>query len=341
MKGSLKEWIKRHPLEAYFALGIVLCFATLFPAIYLVPQGHISGQIFTFYLGRIAVYSPIIIAIFVTRIICPGIKRTHFTQRLKISFPVWLIALIIHTASLKQTAPQTVPLFGLIILSIPVAILPAWVISSAYSGIDSIRNMLVTLVKPRGKLVYYLIALLTFPVIHIVGSVVTNILNGSALLPQMSQVANLWLTIIITFFSVLLFSGGINEEAGWRGFAQIRLQAKYSPITSAFILWFFMVIWHIPYDLIQYAGGGYLTVRIGLYTVITILFTWVYNRTGGSILAVAIFHASMNSMNPLVGILPITTAGNIIFVIFAIAVVLVDRMWRKLPAGHPAVYQET
>jgi hypothetical protein len=53
-----------------------------------------------------------------------------------------------------------------------------------------------------------------------------------------------------------------------------------------------------------------------------------------------IFHASMNSMNPLMGIFPITTAGNILLIGFAVLVIVWDRMWRKLPNDHPAVYQE-
>jgi membrane protease YdiL (CAAX protease family) len=159
------------------------------------------------------------------------------------------------------------------------------------------------------------------------------------LFPDISQVISLVYTIFITFLSVLFFSGGINEEAGWRGFAQKRLQEKYSPIVSIFVLWFLMVIWHIPNDLMQYQNGGYLMVRVAIYPVITILFSWIYNRTNGSILPVAIFHASMNSMNPLMGIFPITTAGNIMLIGLAIIVLVSDRMWQKLPKNHPAVYQ--
>jgi hypothetical protein len=100
------------------------------------------------------------------------------------------------------------------------------------------------------------------------------------------------------------------------------------------------VIWHVPNDILQYQHGGYLLVRIGLYPFITILLGWTYNRTRGSILAPAIFHASMNSMNPLFGLFPITTAGSILLVGLAVAVVIGDRMWRRLPEDHPAVFQD-
>lgn len=341
MNQLAQEWIKKNPIIAFFAVAIGISFAILFPVVYLVPRDNTIGQILGYYLGCIGVYSPVIAAIFVTRIIRPGRPRVPFTQKLTISLPVWLIAVIINIANLKLTAPPSASLIGLIILSLPVSLLPAWVITSAYSGTDGVKKMLKTLVKPGGQITYYLIALFTFPVFTIAGVVITNVWNGNALFPQISQGGNLFLTICITFFFVLLFSGGLNEESGWRGFAQIRLQAKYSPLVTAFLLWFFMVIWHIPNDILQYQNGGYLLVRIGLYPFITILFSWIFIRTNGNIWAVAIFHASMNSMNPLMGIFPINTAGNVLLVAFAVVVVIVDRMWRKLPKDNPAVYQET
>jgi membrane protease YdiL (CAAX protease family) len=144
---------------------------------------------------------------------------------------------------------------------------------------------------------------------------------------------------LITFASVFFYSGGINEEGGWRGYAQQRLQSKYSPLVVNILLWAYLVMFHIPNDIIQYREGGYLLVRIGLYPFITILFGWVYNRTRGSILASALFHASMNSMNTLGTVLPGTSAGHVLLVLFAVFAILVDRMWKKLPSGHPAVYR--
>ena len=135
--------------------------------------------------------------------------------------------------------------------------------------------------------------------------------SGDNFLPKIVNELELILTISVTFLSVLLFSGGINEESGWRGFAQKRLQRKYNPLMSAMILWVIMVLWHIPNDIIQY----------------------------GSIIAPAIFHSSMNSMNPLMGLFPVNTMVNVLIVFFALSVVLIDRMWKKLPESHPAVYK--
>lgn len=338
---KLTVWIKRHQIVAFFLVGIALCFGTLFPVVFIIPQEDTLGQILSLYLARIGVYSPVLAGMFVARVIQPDRQQVPLTRRLLVFLPVWVIAEIIHIANLQLTVQPGTSLVVLIVLSLPVALLPAYVISSAYSGAAGVKQMLSTLVRPKGSIVYYLVALLTFPVMHIVGTGITNVLNGDAWFPRISQGADLAFTLFITFFSALLFSGGINEESGWRGFAQRRLQAQYSPLVANLILWFLMVIWHIPNDIVQYRDGGYLMVRIALYPFITILFGWVYNRTRGSILAPAIFHASMNSMNPLMGVFPITTAGNIMLVGIAVVAIVYDRMWCRLPGDHPAVQQKT
>lgn len=340
MNQSTQAWIRRYPIVAFFLLAIAICFVTLFPVILVIPQDDTLGQILGFYLSRMAVYSPVLAGMIIARVIHPDRQRVPLARRLLIFLPVWLIAEIIQTSSLGLSAAPGTSLIVLIILSLPAALLPAFVISSAYSGTDGVKQMLATLIRPRGSIAFYLVALLTFPVIHIVGTGITDVLDGSAWLPRFARGTDLAFTLFITFFSALLFSGGINEESGWRGFAQKRLQAKYSPLVANLILWFLMVIWHIPNDIVQYRQGGYLLVRIVLYPFITILFGWIYNRTRGSIWAPAIFHASMNSMNPLMEIFPITTAGNVLLIGFAIAVIVSDRMWRKLPADHPAVHRD-
>jgi membrane protease YdiL (CAAX protease family) len=335
-----REWTRAHPIEAFFLLAILMCFGLLFPAVLVVPQQRMSGQILGFYLARLGVYSPAVAGITVARIVQPGRQRVSLSRRLSVFLPAWLVAAIVQTASLELTAPPSVSPIALFALSLPVALLPAWVISAAFSGSDGVRRLLATVIRPKGSMVYYLVALSIFPFIQVVGAGITNALTGSPWLPRVNQGANLALTLVITFCSVLLFSGGVNEESGWRGFAQRRLQVRYSPLVANLVLWLLMVVWHLPNDIVQYRNGGYLLVRIGLYPFITILLGWVYNRTEGSILAPVILHASMNSMNPLMGLFPITTAGSILLVASAVIAVVADRMWRRLPPSHPAVHQE-
>jgi membrane protease YdiL (CAAX protease family) len=252
---------------------------------------------------------------------------------------VWLIALVISALNLRRTiAEDALGWVPLLVISVPIAVLPAYVVSSAFSRVTSLREYLSTLVYPRGNFIWYLVALFTFPVLQILGLAISQLLGAEPRLSDVQLSPEILLATLVTFASVFFYSGGINEEGGWRGFAQRRLQGSYSPLVTNLLLWVYLVAWHIPNDIIQYREGGYLLIRIGLYPFITILFGWVYNRTRGSILAPALFHASMNSMNTLQSALPGTSAGFVLLVLFAVFAVLYDRMWKKLPADHPAVY---
>ena len=170
------------------------------------------------------------------------------------------------------------------------------------------------------------------------GLAITRLLAGEKQLLNLQLSPGILMATLFTFASVFFYSGGINEECGWRGFAQRHLQANYSPLMTNLLLWAFLVVWHIPNDILQYREGGYLLFRIGLYPFITILFGWIYNRTRGSILAPTLFHASMNSMNALQTSIPVTNASSVLLVLFAVFTVFYDRMWKKPLADNPAVY---
>jgi hypothetical protein len=141
----------------------VFTYTLLFPALYLINR---TDQdlivILSLYAARLGVYVPVLVGMLVTKWILPDQSQTSVKKRWSIFGVVWLVALIVSALDLKRGgAPlEWVPL---LILSIPIALLPAFVVSSAFSRVTSLREYLSTLVRPRGNLIYYLIALLTFP----------------------------------------------------------------------------------------------------------------------------------------------------------------------------------
>jgi membrane protease YdiL (CAAX protease family) len=144
--------------------------------------------------------------------------------------------------------------------------------------------------------------------------------------------------LLLEFLHVFLMTGGINEESGWRGFALPRLQSRCPAIVAALIVGFLWALWHLPIDIGQGVPVAWiLESRLFWNPVFAILMSWLYNRTNGSILAPAIFHTAMNAFGKQ---FPRTTAGNVIFVALTVLVIVHDRMWRKLPANHPAVYRQ-
>lgn len=52
--------------------------------------------------------------------------------------------------------------------------------------------------------------------------------------------------ILIYFFVKNFLAGPLGEELGWRGFAQIELQKKYSPLKASLIIGFWWGMWHLP-----------------------------------------------------------------------------------------------
>jgi len=95
--------------------------------------------------------------------------------------------------------------------------------------------------------------------------------------------------------------GGGQEDLGWRGFMLPILQEKYSAFASSMFIGVAWAGWHLPLFLnpVTTHGGWPLSQQLLWIVSImagSVLWTWMYNNTGGSVLAVAVFHAGINAM---------------------------------------------
>lgn len=103
--------------------------------------------------------------------------------------------------------------------------------------------------------------------------------------------------VVSTFLFVLVFNG-FGEETGWRGFLQDRLQRRFHPLGATLIVAAVWAIWHAPFFFIlsTYANFSAMTLvmfPLGLASGAVVL-TWLYNHTGRSILAAALWHTLYN-----------------------------------------------
>jgi membrane protease YdiL (CAAX protease family) len=76
------------------------------------------------------------------------------------------------------------------------------------------------------------------------------------------------------------------------------LQRCHGPLAAALLVTPIWAVWHLPYFLTVatyrgYPPAGYVGFVFGLACG-SIVLTWLYNRTGGSILACAIWHGLFN-----------------------------------------------
>jgi membrane protease YdiL (CAAX protease family) len=142
--------------------------------------------------------------------------------------------------------------------------------------------------------------------------------------------------------SWFFFFNATGEEAGWRGFALPRMQSLISPLVACLVLNLFWGLWHLfpwmaegrPVFTPEYWGRTYLELLPG-----TVVLGWLYNRSRGSILVAGIAHAAANTTYAFFPNLD-WTVYNWTVAVAALVMIVVDRMWKKLPSDHPAVYQD-
>jgi membrane protease YdiL (CAAX protease family) len=252
---------------------------------------------------------------------------------------VWIIATpIIVLNSVVTEQLDLSPL--LVVLSAATGLLPAFVLSSAFSTIPGVRAHLRTYIEPRGAPGYYLLALVLFPAIWLLGILVSRAL-GMEIPVKDYPVEGIGLAgVILLFFLMNFIYGGLSEEPGWRGFALPRLQVRFSPFTASLILGILWAVWHAParFGGIEAKPLVDTLIEWVLIVFVTFIFTWFFNRTKGSILVTALVHPLMNTATYF---LPGTLGAILLVIGFMVFSVIFDRMWRRLPAENPAIHQAT
>ena len=147
-------------------------------------------------------------------------------------------------------------------------------------------------------------------------------------------------TLGVVAVSVVVFLGALGEETGWRGFALPALQRRYGPLFAALLLTPLWALWHLPFFLTveTYRGFppvGYFGFLFSLACG-SIVLTWLYNGSGQSILACALWHGLFN-MATATAAGDGTVAAVTSSLVIAQALILVVLELRALGHGRPSV----
>lgn len=135
--------------------------------------------------------------------------------------------------------------------------------------------------------------------------------------------------IAIIFLFGLTVSGGLNEEPGWRGFAQPYLNDRFDALTASLIIGVVWAVWHLPYFLIPFAPHSGFTVvnQVGWFVgviLLSVILAWAYNGTG-SVLIVMVLHAMVNTADVLLPLAPDQLVVDNVIVETAVATVTVTQ----------------
>jgi uncharacterized protein len=172
-----------------------------------------------------------------------------------------------------------------------------FIMSAVVDGKVGVGDLVRRLVLWRVGARWYLIATLGVFAIYLVSVAAIPGAAASFALPSLSR----WLLYPILFVVVLLLDGPVLEEPGWRGFALPRLQQRWGALGGAVLLGVLWAAWHGPQYLIPgfaAENGGLSFSGVGVFTLsavsFSILMTWVFNNTHGSLLIAILMHGALN-----------------------------------------------
>ncbi len=200
-------------------------------------------------------------------------------------------------------------------------------ISYITGGKNEAKELIKRLAKWRVKPLWYLFVLLFSFIFYYLPYLISNLFGASYEL----YLREPFYLIPVHFLIALVFWGPLGEELGWRGYALPRLQSRYGPQLSSMILGVIWGVWHLPLFFI--GGSSQIGSNFGLYTVSVIIYsliyTWVFNRTKGSVLISCLLHTSFNYTGALIAVRPIADSNtaylvvsNMMFISFLIFVIL-------------------
>ena len=207
----------------------------------------------------------------------------------------WLLELpYVLTQDGSGLLPFSSPVLGwMMLVSIFMGpFLAAFIMTGATEGREGVGRFLRRFVLWRVGLGWYLFVLIGIPAILVLSVIV---LPGA--LGSFQGLATLSLLPLLFLAVYAFFLGGpLGEEPGWRGFALPRLQALHGPLVGSLILGVLWGLWHLP--LFFTPWNELTTLNVVVYVLATtcfsIIYTWVFNNTKGSILIAILLHWSFD-----------------------------------------------
>lgn len=173
------------------------------------------------------------------------------------------------------------------------------VVAVAGAGRLGLRQLLAPLGRWRVGVHWYAIVLLGPALMMLASVFIYGLLFGGSgmrslngVWPMLGQHAGA-LAILFAYQFLIVW----GEEIGWRGYALPRLQERYHPFLASVILGLVWGLWHLP----SFWMEGSIHQRMSLaFFVLTsvgysLLYTWAYNGSRGSLLLMTLLHAANNT----------------------------------------------
>lgn len=180
-------------------------------------------------------------------------------------------------------------------LAVAAPTISATILTAMREGRAELRALYARLVHWRFGIEWYALVLVGIPVLGWLIAWITG--------PEPRFDLSTPLRLLTILFS-LLISGPLGEELGWRGFALPRLLERFRPFAASLILGVIWGLWHLPSFFISGVVQSQLSLPVFLIgaLVMSILVTWMFQHTGGSVLIAVLFHYMVNFNFAVIGV---------------------------------------
>jgi uncharacterized protein len=264
-----------------------------------------------------------------------GVARRPVLAFMLISLGIGFVTAAIPPIVDSEILPFGLPLHG-VFMSLGAG-LAAFLVTAALSGRAGVADLTRRSVRWRVQVRWYLIALLSVPV---GATLISLVIYGPQALAMPSGGWPRALAEVVAVFVVQLVLFQLAEEIGFTGFLQDHWQERYHPMKLTLYVALLWAVWHIPDHFAEEGWGVEALISAPVVFAVEVvslffaraLFVWFYNRTGSSVLLVAIFHASFDAAISRLSrdVVPgSNTAGFLIFtgviVVFATAVIIATK----------------
>ena len=209
--------------------------------------------------------------------------------------------------------------------------LAAVIVARQTQGKEGVRALFRKLLIARVGVRWYFFAIFGLALMYVAAILLYNQFSGLPAVPLISDKTpphNSVLELIPQIVVLFLIVGIVNgEELAWRGFALPRLQQKYNALTSSLILGVIWSAFHLPlfFTLTGSSQADWSFPSFLISTIaLTVLYTWMYNNTRGSVLMAYLLHAASNTWSQVFSIDHANAALNwIVAGLLALAAVIV------------------
>ena len=179
----------------------------------------------------------------------------------------------------------------------------AVILTARERGRAGLRSLLGRIVRWRVAPVWYGVVLLGPVLLYLISMALEVVLGGRSPSPGALIGA---LPMVLVYAAYMVVFVAIGEEVGWRGYALPALQARYGALVSSVILGTMWALWHLPlfFNPDLFYSDLPFVVQLAIQVAWAILFTWVFNSTGGSVLMAILLHAVLNASGQLWKVMP-------------------------------------